>query len=75
MGDTFDLSEEFVEGEEKIAPTITLLPHAGSLPFETRVLSFQDSPFLIGRSETLPPAQDNATFKYLNILKSDRKGF
>ena len=43
MVDTFepDLSDELQEEEEKIVPTLTMWPYAGSLPFEPRVLSFQ----------------------------------
>ena len=73
MVDTFepDLSDELQEEEEKIVPTLTMWPYAGSLPFEPRVLSFQqDNPFLIGRSDTLPPAEDNAMFKYLNVSRT-----
>lgn len=73
MVDTFqpDLSDEFEEEEDKIVPTLTMWPYAGSLPFEPRVLSFQqDNPFLIGRCDTLPPAEDNAKFKYLNVSRS-----
>ena len=72
MVDTFepDLSDELQEEEEKIVPTLTMWPYAGSLPFEPRVLSFQQDPFLIGRSDTLPPAEDNAMFKYLNVSRT-----
>ena len=72
MVDTFepDLSDELQEEEEKIVPTLTMWPYAGSLPFEPRVLSFKQDPFLIGRSDTLPPAEDNAMFKYLNVSRT-----
>lgn len=71
MGDTFqpDFSDTFEEEEEKVVATLTMWPTSGSVPFEARVLCFDKGPFVVGRSDSLPEASDNANFKFPNVSR------